>query len=86
MSDIIAFPRKSESVAAHCDAMNDIQMRLKSFKPEDRLVLLAGCLGSCLCELGEKPSRAMAISGIGLAVEAMLDMVHRTYDDVGVFR
>ena len=78
---VIDFPKRAQSVADQLDAMNHIRATLDKFTPSDRLVILAGSLGSALCEMGEKPGRAYAIAGLGLAFEAALDMVNRTYGD-----
>lgn len=70
-----------EAVAMHADAYNACREKLEMFKPEDRAVILAGLLGSTLCECGRHPSRSLAISLLGLNFEAVLDMINRTYGD-----
>lgn len=68
-----------ESVAMHADAYNACREKLEGFKPEERAIILAGLLGSTLCECGRHPSRSLAISLLGLNFEAVLDMINRTY-------
>lgn len=70
-----------ESVVMHAEAYNNCTAELSKFKPEERAVILAGLLGTSLCESGKHPSRSLAISLLGLSVEAVLDMINRTYGD-----
>jgi hypothetical protein len=70
-----------EAVAMHADAYNACREKLESFKPEERAIILAGLLGTTLCECGKHPSRSLAISLLGLNFEAVLDMINRTYGD-----
>ena len=54
---VIDFPPRPGSVADHADAWNAIRDLLKKFKPEERVVILSGRLGSELCATGHSPSR-----------------------------
>jgi hypothetical protein len=70
-----------ETLAMHADAYNSCRERLAWMKPEERAIILAGLLGTTLCECGKHPSRSLAISLLGLNFEAILDMINRTYGD-----
>ena len=78
---VIDFPPRPGSVADHADAWNAIRDLLKKFKPEERVVILSGRLGSELCATGRSPSRYLAIAGLGVAFEAALDMIDRVYGE-----
>lgn len=68
-------------------AYSRIDKALKGLPTQQRIQILGGCLGSNLCLIGDKPSRANALSGMGQAIDSAMHMIDLTYGDKsGKFR
>lgn len=57
------------------EAMSSLGENLKSFSPEERLVMLSKVLGDTLCELGVEPDKNSAIMLCGIAMEIVIDRI-----------